>query len=417
MGQRASPLEGSNGLLEKGTESQTNAVQSSTHTSAVVGCEEHRNIAQVAPDSETALLQHQDSTEAFFVPNKDEQFFHRSPAAVFGEGDDWLEAVDHQNKEPQCSPALPLTVGRGADLMVEKEVALVLSHQAPMVNSCPPTNLLDAERPEPEGEVATHCTAPQMQDKIVVQRVSRLEGDSLETPLLVQELHQCALTSTPTVTPSPLASNPPEDRDLEILACGLISEVISAATQEVLGITESSQPTSSSTPLAGSGRSSTPEEHHSLMSLQVSHESREAIQNSEHGVSNGCFLLSDSAQTNGALQSIPLPNARSKAGGVLTEDSACSTCHSSDAASSEDLHSKVEAAQEPHFTERETATVPQLAETNTAAVTSLAGIEENSVEALCEIKRLNGIGLLGNGALGTCELETDQSGGEMHDFE
>lgn len=422
LGHTVSPLEGSNGLLDKGTESQTNATQSLTHTSAVVGSQEHKNIARVAPDTEAVLLQHQGSRKAF----KEEHFFHESPAATLGEGDHQLEAVDHKNPVLRCSATLPSGV-RDADVVVEKEEQVVSTHQAPTANSCPPSNLSDAERPEPEGEVATHYTAPQMQDKIDVQRVSLSEVDSLETPLLAQELHQCALTSTPTSAPTALAPNlpyllgdPQEDRDLELLASGLISEVISAATQEVLGITECSQPTSSSTPLAGSGRSSTPKEHHLLASLQVSNESREAIQNGEHEVANRCFPPNDGThQKNGALQSISLLNAKLKAGGggVPTEDSACSTCNSSDVASSEDLHSKVEAEQETHFTERVTETAPQVAETNTAAVTALAGIEENSVEAMCEIKRLNGIGLLGNGALGTCEVETDQSGGEMHDFE
>lgn len=427
MGHKASPLEGSNGLLEKGTESQTNDTQSPTRTSAVVRCKEHRNIAQVARDSEAALLQRQGSGEASTVQNKEDTFFHENSGPALGKGDDPQEAVDHKNPEPQCSSDLLLTVVRDADAAVEEEATVVSSHQAPTANSCPPTNLSDAERPEPEGEVATHCTLLQTQDRMVVQRVAQSEGDSLETPLLAQELHQCALTSTPTAAPahdpSVWSEDSQEDRDLELLACGLINEVISAATQEVLGVMEKSHPTSSSASLASGGRGSPPGDHHPLASsLQAGHQSREAVQNGEQGIANGCFQHSDGAhQTNGALQSTSSLNTKSKgdSGGTLTEDSACSVCHSSDAASSEDLHSKVEAAQETHFSESEVATAPQLAETTTtaAAVTSLAGMEENSVEAMCEIKRLNGIGLLGNGALGTCELETDQSGGETPVFE
>lgn len=430
MGHKASPLEGSNGLLEKGTESHTNDTQSPTRTSAVVRCQEHRNIAQVAQDSQAALLQHQGSGEASTVQNKEDTFFHENSGPALGKGDDPQEAVDHKNPELQCSSDLLLTVVRDADVAVEEEASVVSSYQAPTANSCPPTNLSDAERPEPEGEVATHCTLLQTQDRMVVQRVAQSEGDSLETPLLAQELHQCALTSTPTAAPSTTLAHDPsvwsedsqEDRDLELLACGLINEVISAATQEVLGVMEKSHPTSSSASLEGGGRVSPPGDHHPLASsLQTGHQSREAVQNGEQGIANGCFPHSDGAhQTNGALQSTSLLNARSKgdSGGTLTEDSACSVCHSSDATSNEDLHSKVEAAQETHFSESEVATAPQLAETTTtAAVASLAGMEENSVEAMCEIKRLNGIGLLGNGALGTCELETDQSGGETTVFE
>lgn len=420
-GLSASPLEGSNGLLEKGTKSQTDDTQSPSHTSPVVGhqiSQEHRNIAKAAQDCEAALLLQQGSVEAFAIHNKDDKFFHESPAfPALGKGDN-PQAIDHKNPEQRCSSALPSTVVRDADVVVEEEV-VVLSHHSPPISSS--TNLSDAERPEPEGEVATYCTALQTQDKMVMQRVARSEGDSLEMPLLAQELHQCALTSTPITAPTALAhdptarlEDPQENQDLELLACGLISEVISAATQEVLGVMESSLPASSSTSLAGGGQGSPPEDRHPLVSpLQAGHKSREAVQNGEQGVANGCSPHSDGVhQTNGGVQSPTLLNAKLKGGGgALTEDSACSTCHSSDAASSEDLHSKVEAAQTTHFSERQVATAPLLTETTTAAETSLAGMEENSVEAMCEIKRLNGTVLLGNGVLGTCELETDQSGG------
>lgn len=423
----ASPLEGSNGLLEKGTKSQADDAQSPSHTSPVVGhqiSQEHRNIAKAAQDCEAALLLQQGSVEALAVHNKDDKFFHESPAfPALGRGDD-PQAIDHKNPEQRCSSALPSTVVRDADVVVEEEV-VVLSLQTPPIS--PSANLSDAERPEPEGEVATYCAALQTQDKMVLQRVARSEGDSLEMPLLAQELHQYALTSTPITAPTALAhdptarsEDPQENRDLELLACGLISEVISAATQEVLGVMESSLPASSGTSLAGGGRGSPPGDSHPLARpLQAGHKSREAVQNGEPGVANGCSPHSDGVhQTNGGAQSPTLLNAKLKGGGsALTEDSACSTCHSSDAASSEDLHSKMEAAQATHFSEREVATAPLLTETTTAAGTSLAGMEENSVEAMCEIKRLNGTVLLGNGVLGTCELETDQSGGEALLFE
>lgn len=423
-GVRASPREGSNGLLEKGTESQTNDTQSPSHTSPVVGhqiSQEHRNIAKAAQDCEAALLLPQGSGEAFAVQDKDEKLLHESPTfPALGEGD------NPQAMDQRCSsPLLPKMVG-DADVVVEEKV-VVLSYQSPTVNSSPPTTLSDAERPEPEGEVATYCTTLQTQDKMVVPRVTQSEGDSLEMPLLAQELHQCALTSTPTAAPTSLAHDPTarsedsqENRDLELLACGLISEVILAATQEVLGVMDGSLPASSSTPLADGGRSFPPEDRHVLASpLQAGHESGEAVQNGSQGVTNGCSLHVNSVhQTDGGLLSTTLLNAKLKGcGGALTEDSACSTCHSSDGASSEDLHSKVEVAQVTHFSEREVAMVPLLAETSAATETSLAEIEENSVEAMCEIKRLNGTGLLGNGVLGTCELETDQSGGEMPIFE
>lgn len=416
-GLRASPLEGSNGLLEKGSESQTGDAPSSSRVSPVVGQQtpqEHRNIAKAAQDYEAAPLLHQGSREAFVVQNRDDKFFQEAPpSSALGKGGD-PQAVDPKDPEQRCSSGLSSAVLRDADVLVDEEVvaaAVVPSHQPPTVNSSPPANLSNAERPEPEGEVATYCAVLQTQD----ETVARVEGDSVETPLLAQERRHCALTSTPTAPahePAARSEDLRDDRDLELLACGLISEVISAATQEVLGVMESSPPASSSTPLAGGRRGSPTEERHLTSSPS------QTVQNGQQGIPNGCSPHGhDGArQTNGGAQIEPAaPNARSKDGaasGAPAEDSACSTCHSSDGASSEDLHGRAEAAQATDCSEREAATAPPLAETATASEKSLAGMEENSVEAMCEIKRLNGTGLLGNGSLGTCDLETDQSGGE-----
>lgn len=419
-GLSASPLEGSNGLLEKGAKSKIDNAHSPSQTSPVVGhqiSQEHRNIAKSAQDCEAAIFLQQGSVEVFAVHNKDD--FHKNPAfSALGKGDN-PQAINHKNAEQRCSSALLSTVVQDADVVVEEEV-VVLSHQSPPVNSSPSTNHSDAERPEPEGEVATYCTALQTQDKVVMQRVAQPEGDFLEMPLLAQELHHCTLTSTPTTAPTALAHDPEENRDLELLACGLINEVISAATQEVLGVMESRMPASSSVSLAGGRRCSAPEERHPFASpLQAGHKSGEAVQKGKQGVANGCSLHNDGFhQVNGGVQIPTLLNAKLKGScGVLTEDSACSTCLLSDAATSEDLDSKVGVAQSTHFSEREVAEAPLLTEITTAAETSLAGMDENSVEAMCEIKRLNGNVLLGNGVLGTCELETDQSGGEIPVFE
>lgn len=471
-GLRTSPLEGSNGLLEKATESQTNDTQSPSHTPPTVSNQrtEPENIAKVVQDSDAALLLHQGSKEAFAGRDKDE--FHKPPVSALPlpDKEDDPQANDHKNSE-QCS-ALALKVEdqlvKDADIVEE----VILSYKSTKVSSSSPTtaNLSNAERPEPEGEVAKHCSVVQTQDKMVVctvtpakvQRVAPSEGDSLETPLSAHDSRHHVLTSTPTY-PTPASTIPTmvhdpttrseipeaqqvhtgseEDLDLELLACGLINKVISAATQEVLGVTscqviENSQPSCSSTPLASGRRGSRPEpntevkEHLLLMSpSQMGCESRVAAENGGEGIPNGCSLHSDRVcQTNGAqrvfrqtpshqaAQSATLQNAKQKDDGATTlaEDSACSTCHSGDGISSEDLQSnvlnnKMDVIQVTDFSERE-ATQP-LAETTTET-TALTEAEENSVEAVCEIKRLNGMGL-GNGALGTCEVETDQSGGKM----
>lgn len=456
---RTSSAEGSNGLLEKGTVSPTNDTEGPTHIPPRVSNQrtEHGKISQVEVQvAEEAPSLERSSEEATAGRTTGEEVQPSDSTLPPPGKDDILQMDDHKDPEQSSSRALEL-----GDHLVKEEA--ILPCQATKVSSPSPTmaHLSDAERPEPEGEVAKHCSVVHSQEEVVVcavtpakvQRAIPSEIDSLETPPSAQDFHQHMLTSTPTFPalttvqdPSTRSETPEdiqvhsgsaEEQDLELLASGLITEVISAATQEVLGVTScqvtgTSQLSCSSTPL-GSGRLCSQQEpitaakqHHLLASLME----REAAEKEEQGMPNGCSRLSHRVhQTNGAqrghwptpshqaAQSAPSLNAKLKSddAAALAEDSACSTCHSDDGISSEDLQNstscdQTDTIQVTDCSARET-TQP-LVETATEAAEALTETEENSVDAVCEIKRLNGVGLR-NGALGMCELETDQSGGEM----
>lgn len=492
MGLRTSPAEGSsNGLVEKGTVSPINDTESPTHRPPKLSTQrtEHENISQIhVQDTEAAPSLEQSSDEA--APQlgriRPEEVYKPSVLSAPPGKDDRSQVSLKDLKDPEkgSSPALVKELEKHLikDLASAPEATVeevILPCQSTKVtSSCPTTaHLSDAERPEPEGEVAKHHSTVNTQNEMVVcavtpakvQRVILSEADSLETPPSAQDFHQHVLTSTPTfsgpastaqdstttsVTPEDVQVRSGDEQDLELLAAGLITEVISAATQEVLGVTscqvaDNSQPTcSGSTPpgTLGSGRLRSQQEpiaaaqpHHHLLtsSSPAGCESREAT-GKEEGIPNGCSsdpvwepveVCHRVHQTNNAqrghwptsshqaAQSTPLLNTKLKGdeAAALAEDSACSTCHSEDGISSEDFHSSMfdnqtDVIQVTDLSARE-ATQPQsLVETNIEA-TGLAESEENSVDAVCEIKRPNGIGLR-NGAHATCEVETDQSGGE-----
>ncbi|XP_078101973.1 A kinase (PRKA) anchor protein 1b [Sander vitreus] len=491
MGLRASPAEGSNGLVEKGTVSPANGTESPTHRPPKVGNlrTEHENIPPIhVQDNEAAPSLKQSSEEA--APHLGRIRLgevHKPPFSTLPSPgkEDCLQVSlkDHKDPENSVTPALVKELDKNlvndpaspSEATVEEVVLPCRSTK--VTSSSPTTHLSDAERPEPEGEVAKHYSPVNTQAEIVVcavtpanvQRVIPSEADSLETPPSAQDFHQRVLTSTPaSLAPTSTAqttdqdsttiSETPEDiqvhggrgkeQDLELLAAGLIHEVISAATQEVLGVTncqvtETSQPSCSSTPLTG-GRlcsqqepSTAAQQHHHLLTgpSQIGCESREATEKEELGMPNGCSSVPvwESVevshrvhQTNhahwptpshqAAQSPPPLLNMKLKGdeAAVLGDDSACSTCHSEDGISHEDLQNSVldnqtDVIQLTDLSAKD-ATQPQsLVETATEA-SLLAVTEENSSDAVCEIKSLNGLGLR-NGAHGTCEVETDQSGG------
>lgn len=506
VGLRTSPAEGSNGLVEKGTISPTNDTTESPTSRPPKGNDQRTEQVIISPvhlvDTEVSqsLEQCSEETAPHLGRMTPEEVHKSSPLPVTPPcADESLQFSVKDHKDPEKRSTLALVTSPERDIVkdatstpepcVDSAFVPCQSTQIPEVTSASPraVDLSHAERPEPEGEVAKHHVAITAEDEMVIcavtpaktQRAITSEADSLETPVSAQVFHQNMLTSTPNSPASAPTSTAPtsvqdsstpamapediqvnstnnEEQDLELLAAGLITEVISAATQEVLGVPscqviDNSQPgCSSSMPLA-SGRPcsqaepiTAAQQHHTILtsSSQMVCEFREvqSTEEEEQGMTNGCSSASawkpvevshrvsqtKNAQTehfptpsHQTSQGAPLLNMKLKKeeGAVLAEDSACSTCHSEDGISSEDLQNSVFDNQTELIrvtditdTSAREATQPQaLAETATEAPV-LALAEETSVDSVCDIKRLNGIGLR-NGAHGISEVETDQSGG------
>uniref|UniRef100_I3KC25 A kinase (PRKA) anchor protein 1b n=1 Tax=Oreochromis niloticus TaxID=8128 RepID=I3KC25_ORENI len=398
---KTSSADGSNGLVEKDTVSPTNDTDSPIHRPPKASNQrtQHENISQIS-------FQH---TEA-------------SPSLA-------------QNPERSLSLALGTELNLVKDPVSDLEQAtsekITFSYQSTKVTSSfPTTSLLSgAERPDPEGEVAKNHSTNNTQDEMVgcmlipanVESVDPSEADSLDSIPPVQDFHQHILSSTPTapvlastslsivqnttaVTPEDILvyGSPGEEHDLENLAAQLITKVISAATQEVLSVT-SCQVVDKSLPNCSSGGLypklepiiETQKHHHlSTSPSQVGCDCREATEKEGQAVPNGCSSspLPQEAQTS------PVLNIKQKGDDAapLAEDSACSTCHSEDGISSEDLQSSMFDNQ---------SDVIQLTD-----ISAREAAQEDSLDAACEIKGLNAVGVR-NGAHGTCEVETDQSGG------
>ncbi|XP_008274597.1 A kinase (PRKA) anchor protein 1b [Stegastes partitus] len=489
MGLRTSSAEGSNGLVERGTVSPTNESESPIPRTPTVSNQRthHENISQTH-------VQDTKATQSL-EPRSEEGAPHLGKIGrekVYKPSDSTLPTRDKEDSPPvslkghkdpeRSSSELEKHPVKNLVGTLEATVdELILPCQSTKVTSSSPTTayLSDAERPEPEGEVAKYHSTINAQNEMVVcaltpakvQNLIPSEADSLETPPSAQDLQQHILTSTPTamdltstalttVQDSTITSvtsqdvqahiSTGEEQDLELLAAGLITEVISAATQEVLGVTScqvtnNSQPSCSSSMLLTSSRVclqqdpvTVKQQHHHLLTSpsQVGCECKEATETEEQGVPNGCSSATvwapvevshrvhqgNNAQrghwptpSHQAAQNIPVLNIKLKCEepATLAEDSACSTCHSEDGVSSEDLQNsmfdnQIDVIQVTDLSASE-ATQPQsLVETITETVLDVT--EDNSVAAVCEIKRLNGMGLR-NGAHGTCEVETDQSGG------
>ncbi|XP_058489635.1 A kinase (PRKA) anchor protein 1b [Solea solea] len=494
-----SPAEGSNGLVEKGTISPTNDTECHTNTSPNVTSQktDNENISHIhVQDTEAAPLLRQGSDEGVAHPGRREEVLKPSVLTQPSSGKEETLLVSlKDNKDVEESLSFDVVIEPEEQQLKDPASALassveevILPCQSNEVTISPTTTtyLSDAERPEPEGEVAKHHSTINTQDEVIVcavtpaklQRVVPSEAVSQDTPPSLQDFHQHILTSTPaTADPTAIAlttaqesltlSVTPEDiqmqsnsggeQDLELLAAGLIYGVISAATQEILGvtrcqITDNSQPScssgnNSSPPLASSRQCSkqepittTQQQHHLLTSsMPINGESTETPGKEQQGMTNGCSSApvwepveishrdheTDNDQaghwptaTQDAAQSMPLLNMKltGDEAAVLAEDSACSTCHSEDGISSEDLHNstldnQIDVIQVTDLSEKEAEQTQSLAETSTEAA-GLPVTDENSVDSVCEIKRLNGVGLR-NGAHGTCDMETDQdqSGG------
>ncbi|XP_037124304.1 A kinase (PRKA) anchor protein 1b [Syngnathus acus] len=346
---------------------------------------------------------------------------------------------------PSCGSEANLDLKRKSTSASEITIKdMVLSCQATNITPSTTTTsgcLADAERPEPEGEVAQSHTTMTAQDDgcaiipIEAQRVVSSQFESRDKHISQQDLNQHILTSTPNslvLTPKAqttsltsqeiqVPSHHGEEQDLEVLAAGLITEVISAATQQVFGgincqVSDSSQQC-----------------HHPRLSTH--HQTGcEETQNKEQVMPNGSFTDSwESLEVNELVQtnytqkepmpklshqiadSIPLLNnvVKDNESATQTEDSACSTCHSEDGISNENhqhslMDSKMDVFQITDLSEKEVTQTQSLIETPADGIIFPLA-EENSVDAVCGVKMLDGIDVR-NGPQG-CEVETDQSGG------
>lgn len=298
---------------------------------------------------------------------------------------------------------------------------LAVCQAAQVSSSAPPAaRLSEAERPEPEGEVAV-LTEDKMAACALKTEEAPAEGEPLQTPASAQEFNQHPLTGTPTLAVTSAlqepAVRPPSSEDvqlcseeeeeeaeqqkLELLASGLVTEVISAATQEVLScsLTDSGHPNCSSTPL-GASRPCPQQEPITAKQLRLPLNGCQEAEPEDSGMPNGCSPLEHGGRQANGVQTDQRTAAQThdrklaaEEASALAEDSACSTCHSEDGGGGgEDLQNS-----------GPTDAAPAQAASAEAAPSG----EDNAVD---ELKRLNGLSLR-NGGVGN-EAETDQSGGE-----
>ncbi|XP_051535797.1 A-kinase anchor protein 1, mitochondrial-like [Myxocyprinus asiaticus] len=482
MGLRTSSGEGSNGIVDKGcpTESTTHRRTSQDRVKA----KEQRPVEQkVVAEIDTPLLKgtsgealgtpqvvlasgqrsaSQSNTESVPRQNNPETTRQMAPVSSSTPTKTVEESPHHKAPEAATesipSNQLPQAIDPGNTASIKKQ-----GEKQPL-NRQRSAELSKAERPEPEGEVAAETTAPTCADLTNVELASttsstedqagKLETISPKTPM--------SLSSFPNSTSTPLseslseawhhengelglpAETSPDMQELQRLAAGLITEVISAATQEVMAVSscesrhsKGSEAADSST-LAVNGREDTRDKdlcvHLENTSLK-SHAETQAAQTAEEIV-NGCLspslwkmqesykrraeseergLLTMSSGE--ALESTPVL-AKFQAEEALVEDSGCSTCQSEDGISTEDLHctgfsSVVSESKEDLIQISGTCRVSEghgdgLLESSALSALQESALTAENVATVCEAAQFNGTGLR-NGA--TSEVEADQSGG------
>ncbi|KAJ8280932.1 hypothetical protein GJAV_G00061180 [Gymnothorax javanicus] len=328
----------------------------------------------------------------------------------------------------------------------------------------PPPQMPDAAqtnavRPEPEGEVAADRTAVPCDD------TSKQSPVVTEMPLTLATATMTAVATLPSERgrPGPVPENGEAERpgsagEIERLAAGLISEVILAATQEVLtvsrgdsgeGVVASSQcqrdedeeeggrghvwEPSSSTPVTNGrlcatrdppaedspalkGLSEFRVEEGVSLSSTTSASVERRLSSSGGEELNGCLsavMWEEPAACPALCQTMPasLNRLRAKEGTGAAEDSGCSTCQSEDGVSSEDLlHSTALSCAPP-------ARMGDLLHDSGISRGPADGPERGpgarGLEGAglpCNGKGLNGAGV-GNGTHLASEAEADHSGG------
>lgn len=324
--------------------------------------------------------------------------------------------------------------------------------------------LANDKRPEPEGEVSSQevslpFVAQPLKEMVskVPQNVTTLDVDAKKMSVSLH-LNQHILNSTPIYSAPPIYAHIEESKlpchssegsieisgqqlcsigdkeELELLAAGLITEVISAATQEVFGVTrcqdsENGQPGSGCSMLLANVEQFIQEPFNSSLESKAP---EVEVEEDRHRIINGfssTVMLEpskvseteDENSWNGLRPMIthftPVPNPVSKDevdGIAIAESSTGSTCLSEDGTSKDNLCTSRPGNKVDLFSDIDTSrlemTPPiRLAEKSPEApVVDLTG--GNTLEELCEVQNLNGISLR-NGAHRISEMETDQSGG------
>ncbi|XP_055736475.1 A-kinase anchor protein 1, mitochondrial-like [Salvelinus fontinalis] len=355
--------------------------------------------------------------------------------------------------------------------------ALVLSQTAHATTSSSiAADLTNAERPDPEGEVAAVAFTQNLLVQLVAKDLLPVTSSSTKdelpsSPVISAEMparalkvviHEPLFPETPTslqgsyhaVITSTLASPaqghqqekgaPGSTEELEYLAAGLITEVISAATQEVLSVTScpetwlgqsATEHSFRSTPLANGRPCSEQEPLTRNMGegpSPISHAETEWREQQEKGMPNGCppapaweqmgtakalsnpWATASSQEGREEVRGMPsnLDKLKRDDGVMVAEDSACSTCHSEDGVSSEDQQSREsreDLIQVSGMSEGEGG-LPQAPEEVVTEAEVMAALPGHVLGAVGQVKRLNGMGLR-NGSHGMSETETDQSGG------
>uniref|UniRef100_A0A671KK59 A-kinase anchor protein 1, mitochondrial-like n=1 Tax=Sinocyclocheilus anshuiensis TaxID=1608454 RepID=A0A671KK59_9TELE len=433
MGLRTSSGEGSNGMVDKSC-----PAASSTHRRTIVLASGQLSTPQSGTKSVPLQSQPETTTPvSSSTPTKtvDESTHHKG-----------IEAAIGSKPSSQLPPDLASTGS------VKKQV-----ENQPLTKQRP-AELAKAVRPEPEGEVAAETSAPTCNQNLpadiskdeLASATSSAEGVAVlletcspKTPL--------TLTSFPNSTSTPLsessieaqhhengdlglpAETSPDMQELQRLVAGLITEVISAATQEVMAVSNCESRYSKGSKAADS---STPSVNGKEVESYVPPESMKSTESRvvqiAEDIVNGCLVPSlwkmpENEKERGSLtvssgeqlESTPVL-AKLQAEEALVEDSGCSTCQSEDGISSEDLHSTGLSSNVSESKED----LIQISGTCRASEGQGDGLQESlgliasqespltaeNVATVCEAARLNGTGFR-NGTAN--EVEADQSGGDQ----
>ncbi|XP_051963521.1 A-kinase anchor protein 1, mitochondrial-like [Xyrauchen texanus] len=478
MGLRTSSGEGSNGMVDKGCPTESTTHQR-TSRDRVKAKEQQPVEQEVVAEIHTPLLKgtsgealgappvvlasgqlsvSQSNTKS--VPQQSNPETTRPTSPVSSSTPTKTVEESHHHKGPETatesipSSQIPKAIDPGNTASIKKQ-----GEKEPL-NRQRFEELSKVERPEPEGEVAAVTTAPTCADLTNVELASttsstedeagKLENISRKTPLALSYF-----TSTPFTESSTEARHhengdlglpsetSPDMQELQRLAAGLITEVISAATQEVMAVnnceswhSKGPEAVDSST-LAVNGKEDTREKELCvpLESASKSHTESQSAKIAKEMV-NGCLAPSlwkipenDKRRTESEerglltmssgepLESTPVL-AKLQAEESLVEDSGCSTCQSEDGISGEDLHrtglssvvseSKEDLIQISGTHRASEGNGDGLLESSALSAPQESALTTENVATICEAARLNGMGLRNNAAN---EVEADQSGG------